>query len=233
MGGNIVAGIKRISSIDIRTAYNQPDRDDQSLRTAIEQLAGGPAFVEHDIGSDGQPFDKIASFERFMNDIIRDNVEIAFFKFCYMDIDARTDINALIAAYKAAMDRLHARFPNVIIAHVTVPLYSRAASFDNSRREQFSDWLRETYNGMVFDLAVIESIDSGGNAAISHDNVTIAMAGEWTDDGGHLNEAGQNRIAGALIGFLAQLKKSECNFKTLILKINYNYENKVSYMFSA
>ena len=206
VGGNIVAGIRRISDINLRTAYNQPEQNDQSLRTTIEQLTGGPAFVEHDIGSDGLPFNKIASFERFMNDIIRDHVEIAFFKFCYMDFDAQTDVQALITAYKEAMDRLHARFPQVIFAHFTVPLYHRAASFDNNKREQFSQWVRETYKSKVFDLATIESVDPNGKTALSHDNVTIAMADEWTDDGGHLNEAGQNRMAGALIAFLAQLE---------------------------
>jgi len=207
VGGNIVAGIKRISSVVVRTAYNQPDQNDQSLRTTIEQLSGGPAFVEHDIGSDGLPLNKIASFERFMNDIIRDKVEITFFKFCYMDLDARTDVNVLFDAYKAAMDRLQARFPTVIFAHFTVPLYAHRASFDNRVREQFSDRLRETYKGNVFDIAVIESVDSKGATSISWDGVTRAMADEWTDDGGHLNEAGQNHIAGALIAFLAQLKK--------------------------
>ena len=204
VGYNIVAGIRRISDIHILTAYNQPDQNDGSLRTTILQLTGGPAFVEHDIGSDGRPFDKIASFERFMNDIIRDNVDVAFFKFCYMDIDASTDVSALIAAYQAAIDRLHTCFPKVIIAHFTVPLYSRPASFDNNKREQFSNWLRETYKDKVFDIASIESVDSKGNTAISWDNATIAMADEWTDDGGHLNEAGQNQISGALIAFLAQ-----------------------------
>ena len=207
VGGNIVAGIKRISDINMRTAYNQPENNDQSLRTNIAQLASGPAFVEHDIGSDGQPFNKIASFRRFMNEIIRDNVEIAFFKFCYMDIDNNTSVNALIAAYKEAMDELHTRFPNVIIAHFTVPLYSRQASFHNSVREQFNKWLRETYKDKVFDIAVIQSVASNGTTALSWDNATIAMADEWTNDGGHLNEAGQNRIGGALIAFLAQVKK--------------------------
>ena len=205
VGGNIVTGIKRISDLNIRTAYNQPERNDESLRTTIQQLSGGPAFVEHDLGSDGLPFAKIASFERFMNDIIHDNVDVAFFKFCYMDIDARTDINALIAAYQAAMDRLHTHFPKVIIAHFTIPLYYRTASFDNNKREQFSNWLRETYKDKVFDIAAIESVDSKGNTAVSWDNVTIAMADEWTNDGGHLNEAGQNQIGGSLIAFLAQL----------------------------
>ena len=205
VGYNIVAGIRRISDINILTAYNQPDQNDGSLRTTIQQLTGGPAVVEHDIGSDGLPFDKIASFERFMNDIISDNVDVAFFKFCYMDFDANTDVNALIAVYQAVIDRLHTRFPKVIITHFTVPLYSRPASFDNNVREQFSHWLRETYKDKVFDIASIESVDPKGNTVISWDNVTIAMADEWTDDGGHLNEAGQNHISGALIAFLAHL----------------------------
>ena len=206
VGGNIVAGIKRLSDVTMHTAYNQPENNDQSLRTTIAQLTNSPAFVEHDIGSDGQPFNKIASFRRFMNDIIRDHVDIAFFKFCYMDIDNHTNVDALIVAYKEAMDELHVRFPHVIIAHVTVPLYSHQASFHNSVREQFSDWLRETYKEKVFDIAAIQSVGANGTTAMSWDNVTIAMADDWTYDGGHLNEAGQDRIGAALIAFLAQLK---------------------------
>ena len=207
VGGNIIAGIKRLSDIDVRTAYNQPGNNDQSLRNNIEQLANGAALVEHDIGSDGQPFNKIASFERFMNDIIRNNVDVSFFKFCYMDIDRHSDINALIESYQEAMNRLHTRFPDVVLAHFTIPLYYHNASYDNNKREQFNDWLRETYKDKVFDIASIQSVGSNGAVALSRDNVTIAMADEWTDDGGHLNDAGQNRIGGALIAFLAQVKK--------------------------
>jgi len=206
VGFDITNGIKRISDITVRTAYNQPGTD-QSLRDNIAQLSSGAAFVEHDIGNDGNPLNKIAAFRRLMNDIIRNNVDIAFFKFCYVDINAGTNVNALITAYREAVDEIHTRFPNVIIAHFTVPLYARQASSDNHVREQFSKWLRETYKDKVFDIAAIQSVRSNGTIAMSLDNTTIALADEWTHDGSHLNNAGGNRIGGALIAFLAQLKK--------------------------
>jgi len=209
VGFDITNGIKRISDIIVRTAW--PAANDQNLRNEIALLANGPRFIEHDIQNDGNPLNKITTFRRLMNDIIQSNVDIAFFKFCYMDINTSTNVSALITAYQEAVHEIRTRFPNVIIVHFTVPLYARAYSEDNHVREQISRWLRDTYKGKVFDIAAIQSVGSNGAIAMSLDNTTIAMADEWTfptpGDGGHLNNAGGNRIAGALIAFLAQVQQ--------------------------
>ena len=196
MGVDTLSGLKRkAQSIDVRTANSG------NLSTLVQQ--SDPALVEYTLGGNGDPFGKIRTFRGLMS-TVGNNVQIAFMKFCYADFEDTTlNVDNLIAAYQEAFTDLQGNFPRVLFVHVTVPLYHRLASYRNNRREQFSAWLRKTYGGQVFDLATIESIGPNNTTALSLDNVTIAMADAWTDDGGHLNLLGQDRMGSALVGFLA------------------------------
>jgi lysophospholipase L1-like esterase len=124
-------------------------------------------------------------------------------KFCYADFSANTNVDSLFSSYQTAFNNLQTRFPHVRFVHVTAPLYNQEASWHNSIREQFNARLRATYGERVFDLATMESLRPNGTTALSRDNTTIALADEWTSDGGHLNTAGENRFGGALVAFLA------------------------------
>ena len=59
----------------------------------------------------------------------------------------------------------------------------------------------------MFDLAAYESTGpDGGRAGVMRDGQAIpALAPGWTDDGGHLNAAGRQRIAEQFLAFLAHL----------------------------
>ncbi|MCL2011449.1 MAG: hypothetical protein FWG75_01485 [Cystobacterineae bacterium] len=195
VGQNTIDGMKRVAStLSIRSANSS------NLNAVIGQLGTAPALVEYLIDNNGNPLAKINAFENAMK-TVGNRVDIAFMKLCYADFP--TNINNLIAAYEAAMNRLQRDFPSVLFIHITAPLYDWNASWDNASREQFNTWLRTTYKGRVFDLATIESIRPNGTIALSRDNKTIALANEWTSDGGHLNESGANRMGSGLIGFLA------------------------------
>ncbi|MCL2626960.1 MAG: hypothetical protein FWD46_09170, partial [Cystobacterineae bacterium] len=198
VGQNTIDGMRRVAStISVRTANSS------NLNSIIGQLSSSPAFVEYMTENNGNPLAKITVFENAMG-IVGDRVDIAFMKFCYADFP--TNVNTLITTYQSAMTRLQQRFPHVLFIHVTAPLYNFNASYDNSNREQFNAWLRDTYKGKVFDLATIESVRPNGTTVLSRDGKTIALADEWTSDGGHLNTEGANRMGGALIAFLASLQ---------------------------
>ena len=72
--------------------------------------------------------------------------------------------------------------------------------------------LRERFGGSdhIFDLALLESTRPDGSRAYSRyfGDKAFMLAPEWTDDGGHLNEAAQYHVAERLLVFLATLDPS-------------------------
>ncbi|MDR2172644.1 MAG: hypothetical protein LBE32_00290 [Burkholderiales bacterium] len=166
-------------------------------------------------GANGDPRAKIAGFVTLMNNGGH-QAQIAFLKLCYIDFESwggATSVGtvegaeALFAHYQTTLNTLQQTYPNVTFVHVTSPLYIRGSSYApaTAARHHFNQRMRQTYGSRVFDLAAIESIDRNGNPVFSLDNVSPALAGDWSADGSHLNDVGSARVAGALISFLAQV----------------------------
>ncbi|MCL2059136.1 MAG: copper amine oxidase N-terminal domain-containing protein [Oscillospiraceae bacterium] len=174
------------------------------LPVASGSQGGAKGITENTLGYNGDPAGKLNAFAASM-DNGGHKAQIAMFKFCYADFQANTDVGQLFSDYVAKMDALAAKHPGVIYVHITVPLYHYNASWNNSVQHAFNEKLREKYGGLVFDLAAMEATDAAGRASFSRDGVTPALSEEWTSDGSHLNDAGGNRLASALISFLAQL----------------------------
>ena len=53
---------------------------------------------------------------------IAEKVDIAFFKFCYVDITRETNIERLFEHYVNVMSYLNDKYPGVKFLHVTVPI---------------------------------------------------------------------------------------------------------------
>ena len=162
------------------------------------------------IGADlnGNPEGKLNAFRTLLASKNAGNAHIAFLKFCYVDILASTDVNALFNTYVATLNDLQNTYRNVTFVHCTAPLESHqypGTANDNAKRHAYNELLRQKYGEMLFDLAAIEAVDSSGNQVFSSGGACPAMAPEWTSDGGHPNNAGCNRVASALISFLAQV----------------------------
>ncbi len=217
VGNNIVQGIRDLEKVDPRLKLNITKSPDP-------QSVVGPAFVEFEIGQNGNPQSKIDSFAAILDKGMGAQGGIAMFKFCYVDIDASTDVPAMFAGYRDAMSTLKERYPSLKIVHVTAPLTTvepaakawiksllgkatlRAA---NVKRNQFNNLMRQTYAGRatLFDLAAIESTRSDGSRSYftrGSENV-YTLAPEYTVDGGHLNEAGRRAVAAQLLLALARL----------------------------
>jgi len=188
VGQNIIDGLKALES---------------SLIVGGVQ-AGAKGIAENYMGFNGDPAGKLGAFEKLLDEGGH-RAQIAFFKFCYADFQAHTDVDGLFGEYTAKLGILGEKYPDITFIHVTVPLYHYNASWNNRVQHAFNEKLRAMYGALVFDLAAIESVDSLGNIALSRDGVTPALAEEWTDDGSHLNAAGGKRLASALIAFLAQV----------------------------
>lgn len=183
-----------------------------------------PATLGHTfVARNGKPLEKLQNFRRALGAA---PVDLALVKFCYVDIQADTDVEALFSRYRQTLDELKRSHPGAVFVHVTLPLTTvqtgwkalakralgRAPSgtVENVRREQYNRLLREAYAGRepLFDLARVESTaPDGAPVRVQWHGVTApALSPAYTDDGGHLNAEGRRRAARELIAVLASAR---------------------------
>ncbi|WP_164017140.1 SGNH/GDSL hydrolase family protein [Pyxidicoccus trucidator] len=215
VGGNILDGVKQLGAAPRIVEVKAP----------TETVA--PGTIAHAmVGENLKPESKIADFERLMDAGLAKQADVAFFKFCYIDFSGTTDTRALFEKYRTTMDGLKARHPGTTFVHVTVPLTTvqRGAKAwlkellgrpvwgltENVQRETFNQLLRQTYGGgkaPLFDLAMLESTTAEGTPETYELNGQSwpAMVPAYSDDGGHLNAAGQARMAKEFLAFLSTL----------------------------
>jgi hypothetical protein len=120
-------------------------------------------------------------------------VEIIMDKFCYIDQYASA------MNYLNAMATLEASYPNTVVVYTTMPLVISADS-DNVLRNQFNAAVRAyalEHDRLLYDIADMEAYDPAGTlyAFQSGGNTYQKLYSGYTDDGGHLNATGQQRIA--------------------------------------
>ena len=180
----------------------------------------GPAFLHASGGRNGNPESKIAFFEATMRGKLELKPDLAFMKFCFVDIVPSTDVDALFGQYERAMKSLKREFPAVRFAHVTFPMSPRPTDLksrvrrllglwewtdaSNAARHEFNEKLRRAFAGdPIFDLARVEStLPDGTVVAYELDGKRIpSMAHEYGD--GHLNTTGKRVAGAAAIRFLA------------------------------
>jgi hypothetical protein len=119
-------------------------------------------------------------------------------KLCYIDQDAE------FAYYQDSMVKLAGQYPTRTFVWFTMPLMSSGS--DNAKRASFNASVRAyaISNALpLFDIAAIESHAPDGSAVTS--GGYEALYGGYTTDGGHLNEAGQRRVAGAMWHLMARV----------------------------
>jgi hypothetical protein len=220
VGHDLIAGIT-----DIRGSRPQIQLD--VVETA--DLAGlpGPAFAHSGVGSNTDPESKIRDFVKHIEAAGPAGVDIAFLKFCYVDVTAATPVEKLFATYKEAMARIERDFPRTTLVHVSVPLTLPQSGLkarvkkllgrqpegyeDNRARAAFNAMLRTEYAGKrpFFDLAAAESTLPDGSAVrveIGSDTIPC-LAKCYTSDGGHLNETGRVVVAREALLVLAELAR--------------------------
>ena len=219
VGFNIIDGIRDVMSTDKRVKLKIVELD------KIGRLEE-PGFYHSRIGSNVDPVSKIDDFSRKMAAGIGSSADIAFFKFCFVDIGADTDVNKVFDYYKNTMSALKTKYPQTTFVHFTVPLGTTLESWKtklkvlmgkkeiweydaNIRKNEFNDLLREYYAGKepVFDLAGFESTypDQQRSTFTKNGKTYYDLAPEYTYDDGHLNEKGRKWVAEHLLLFLANL----------------------------
>jgi hypothetical protein len=221
VGANIIDGLKKIIKDNNNIKLNIIDIDSQKLFTK-------PGISHSRIGENRKPESKIIAFADTMNNGIGDNVDIAFFKFCYVDITAKKNINKLFEEYKNSLAVLRDKYKNTLFIHVTVPLRATKPGIkstikkilkksdweyeDNVKRNEFNQLLNIEYLDFepIFDLAMIEATYPDGSLEIFSQKGKnyLSLVPDYTDDGGHLNKKGQQRVAEQLLFFLANQMNS-------------------------
>ena len=185
-------------------------------------------FYHSKIGKNGDPGSKIDAFADILARQTGRPVDIAFFKFCFVDINADTDIRYIFDHYKTVMSELKGKYPRTVFVHFTVPLLEVRTTiktwikrilrkkfiweYDHSVKiNEFNDLIRKEYSNRepIFDLAEIESTLPNGERIkfVRNGKKYHALSSVYTNDGGHLNTTGQRWVSLHLLNFLVKLNE--------------------------
>lgn len=209
VGRNILSGLESLMQDHPQIALNIVETSD------LTNCAAG-ALHHSNIGENRMPLLKIKDFEQKIQTMPNCTIDIALFKFCYVDITADTDIAQVFKEYDATIKRIQSAADNLTLIHTTVPLIKNQTGIkalvkkiigkpiygvaDNIKRYEYNQMVLTTYgkSAPVFDIAAIESTrPNGDRATFSQDGqIYYQMAPEYTTDGGHLNEFG-SKVAAA------------------------------------
>jgi len=225
VGQNIVEGVQ-----DVLKQFPQIKMN--ILESNKPEDFSAPVFAHSEVGSNSDPASKMKAFAGILDRGVGHKADIAFFKFCWIDILPVTNAEKVFADYESFMARQREKYPQTTFIHVTVPLTSnqsgikawfkkgkdlikkligRVNVYDNVKRNEFNEMLRQRYEGEepIFDLARIEATlpGEGQDAAKPKGKIDDSLLPLYTDDGGHLNGLGRKVVAEKLLVLLAQLAK--------------------------
>lgn len=216
VGENVLAGLQWVL-----------DRKPQiGLRVIAASQPGAftePGLIHGPIGENGDPLSKIGGFDTVVRGPDGAQLDVAFMKFCYVDVAAGSDPQAIVSAYRSTIDSISRDRPGLRIVHTTMPLTSldigrkalvkRSLGFPsagesaNPVRGSYNEALRESFApDAILDIAAIESKAPGheGHTLASGDRNWPTLAPELTTDGGHLNTGGSVLVARELLLLLAR-----------------------------
>jgi len=199
-----------------------PDLGVDVVETTDHEAFQRPVFAHFRVGRNGDPWSKCLAFAEMMKRGVGDLVDIAFFKFCYVDITSTTDVERVFQIYEETMASLARSYPTVAFLHVTVPLrrvrggrmgwwrertgWTGRERADQRQRHVFNTRLRAAYaqTGRTFDLAAIEatSLDGTPCCFVHRGEPIPTLVPEYTHDGGHLTQPAAARAAAQLISRL-------------------------------
>jgi hypothetical protein len=221
VGGNIIKGAQSLlnrSGIDLNIRHiNEIESEEHS------------GFYHSEVGVNEQPYTKIEEFKKIVSIDMKDKLDYASLKFCFVDVTKNTNAEELFGRYKEVVETIETANPKLSIIHFTVPLMTvqeeglrtffkqllgKPIGGYNSNivRNQFNTLLRAEYSGKspIFDIANLEStLLDGERVTFKQDGTEYySLAHEYTDDGGHLNELGRDYIGYEYLKFLSKLNVS-------------------------
>jgi len=168
-------------------------------------------FIHSKIGQNMYPETK---FEDFISKLeILNDIDAAFVKLCYIDINRNTDVHRLYNKYLETYDLLGNKYNRIKFIYFTSPLTTRQDYLirtiksllgrpdHNIKRNQFNRLLRETESINLFDIAYYESHYDGDVATLKNEY----LLRKYSDDNRHLNKLGSEKVAIQLLVYLNNL----------------------------
>lgn len=190
------------------------------------EIPEGPGLFHARVGANLDPDSKIAAFSAALGTVGASGYDLAVLKFCYVDLDDKSreqQPQALFARYLAGMNAIEKAHPQLHVLNSTMPLVAEPpgrktrlkrllgmsveTDAENVRRNEYNRLVRERYAGSsLLDIARFEATDVDGRPVVfEHSGQSMEMlVPEFTTDGGHLNDAGQEWVAAAFIHRLAE-----------------------------
>jgi hypothetical protein len=152
VGANIVEGIREIEAVNPQIR----------LRVSSGERTAAPGVLnEFYIGRNEDPESKNDAFVAATRGAIGTQ-PVLMFKYCYVDVDEKTDPKKLFARYRETVEKLRAQQPNATLLHVTLPLVTEPSLArvvmnrvrglatkreENAIRQQYNELVRATYGG--------------------------------------------------------------------------------------
>lgn len=217
VGQNIVDGLSSIKNLNNDVFVRKIEAGNPLNKGGINHMY---------LGNNEDPVGKIEGFVKLINQYSGNTPDIALFKFCYLDINERTDIDRLFSLYEKTIEDLEKKFPEMAIVHTTVPLRQVQTGpkawikriigkpvtglSDNVAREKFNTAMRRAYGQrLLYDIALHESTyPDGGRESFQRDGATYyVLVPLYTDDGDHLNKEGGEMLARQLVRVLVEAAK--------------------------
>lgn len=217
VGADIIAGIAAITP-------EHPEVELRVIEAESTVLPAAPGIYHARIGSNRDPASKAAAFAAWVEAARPD---IALFKYCYVDVGADTDAEALFQDYDSTVSELRARLPATVFCHMTVPLTTQEtwkgvlrARLRGGPTQRDANVVRARYNRLllagyagrepVFDLARLESTRPDGSRVFFRrgGECVYGLDPSYTPDGGHLDDAARRKVAGHFLAFLADAARS-------------------------
>ena len=205
VGMNTMSGVGRLFAA---ATGAHPVRADIGQGNIVpSQMANGVWMDHYFIADNGHPVDKMNEFRNIdlgggLGARLSTLGGIAFMKLCFADfnnspgLNTASEVDGAFATFQTTMSQLQTAYPNVKFVYFTSALRGGG----NGLRERYNDLVRTNYGGTgrVFDLASVES-----NGATDASGPILSPS--YNDGTDHLNTAGQDAVARALVLFLAGL----------------------------
>jgi len=195
--GTLDCGLKRLHAANARYLMDRDYAAPGNDATWFATHSG----LQNNMRSNPTPAVKLSGFVG-LSTAMKAAVDVAMFKYCWIDVWPETtgyisDGAARAASDTVAIEAFKAANPDIVVPYWTMPLQSNASY---AAREAYNRALR-TYcaaNGRwLIDIADIECHNSSGVKQVDGNGREVAESTYVTADGGHLSNVGSLRMANA------------------------------------
>lgn len=219
VGNNIMDGIRAVMAENLEVQLNIVETRDLATTDV-------GVFFHSEVGKNENPISKTDDFVTIVESGVGDKADIALHKYCYIDVNANTDVEKVFLNYKKQINSLKLKYPKTRFVHITMPLTTIQTGPKawvkkilgkpisginaNIKRNMFNQRLLNAYQLIdpVFDLAAAEATQPDGTITTFEKNGKkyFTMYKGFSSDGGHLNMQGQKTIAEQFLLFLVGIK---------------------------